>query len=556
MAYLVLARKWRPKTWNEVIAQEHVTLTLQNAINYNRLAHAYLFAGPRGVGKTSVARILAKALNCEKNSGPDPCNECSNCNEITDGRSIDVFEIDGASNRGIDEVRNLRENIRYVPARGKYRIYIIDEVHMLTSEAFNALLKTLEEPPDHVIFIFATTEPQKVPATILSRCQRFDFRRIGSQDIVQHLKHVSQEEKIEIEETALQLIAKKADGGLRDSQSILDQMVSYTGNKIKAEDVSQALGFIEQEIFFEVTNVLAARNISKGLALIDKIIGEGYDIGEFLSGLMEHLRNILIVKAMGSGELIETSITSKTQYEEALLDFQEEDLLRLIKIVANTSNAIKRSVNKRIQLELAILKMIKLDKTVHIDELLSYLNNLKYESPIILQKNQQNDSINKNPSKSPIINEDKPVDNIQKKEDKPDDNNQKNEDVGEQSVTIEDIAAKWMEVITQVKARKITLGSFLQEGFPVNINNNILEIGFGHANGFHIDAIMRSKNIVLEVFKAIFNIDIQLRCIKGDFPQLKKKSPKENKEEKLNALGEDDNVIKKLIDDFDVEIID
>jgi len=249
MSYVVIARRWRPQQFNEIIGQEHVSKTLSNAIANNRIAHSYIFTGPRGVGKTTTARILAKAVNCEKGPTPHPCNECASCKAITVGNSMDVLEIDGASNRGIDEVRNLRENIRYAPTQGKYRIYIIDEVHMLTKEAFNALLKTLEEPPEHAMFIFATTEIHRVPATILSRCQRFDFRRIPLKTIMEHLRRICDGEKIDIQEEALLQIAKKADGSMRDAQSILDQLISFSGNKIAFEDVAQALGVIHQDLF-------------------------------------------------------------------------------------------------------------------------------------------------------------------------------------------------------------------------------------------------------------------------------------------------------------------
>ena len=235
MSYIVLARKYRPMFFEDVVGQQHVTRTLQNAIEQNRIANAYLFAGPRGVGKTTVARILAKALNCEQGPTPRPCNQCSYCLEINESRSLDVFEIDGASNRGIDEVRNLRESLRYSPSAGKYRINIIDEVHMLTNEAFNALLKTLEEPPKNVLFIFATTEPHKVPATIMSRCQRFDFKRMSNKNIIEQLRMLCEKEQIEIDDESLRLIATRADGSMRDSESILDEIIAFAGKKITSK---------------------------------------------------------------------------------------------------------------------------------------------------------------------------------------------------------------------------------------------------------------------------------------------------------------------------------
>ncbi|NOY59306.1 MAG: DNA polymerase III subunit gamma/tau, partial [Calditrichaeota bacterium] len=253
MSYVVLARKYRPMFFKDVVGQQHVTKTLQNAIEQNRIANAYLFSGPRGVGKTTVARLLAKALNCEHGPTIKPCNECSSCIEINESRSLDVFEIDGASNRGIDEIRNLRESLRYSPNPGKHRIYIIDEVHMLTNEAFNALLKTLEEPPTNVLFIFATTEAHKVPTTILSRCQRFDFKRMSNKSIADQLRELAAKEKIEIDEESLRLIANKADGSMRDGESILDQVIAFAGTKIDSAQVADLLGIIDQELFFQVS---------------------------------------------------------------------------------------------------------------------------------------------------------------------------------------------------------------------------------------------------------------------------------------------------------------
>ncbi|MDD8018316.1 MAG: DNA polymerase III subunit gamma/tau, partial [Bacteroidota bacterium] len=260
MSYQVTARKWRPMVFDDVIGQSHVSNTLRNALAQNRLAHAFIFSGTRGCGKTTTARILARAVNCLHPKNFDPDNECEICKEIIDGRSLDVIEIDGASNRGVDEIRNLRESVRYTPTHGKKKVYIIDEVHMLTKEAFNALLKTLEEPPAHVLFIFATTELQKVPATILSRCQRYDFRRISIDEIVAHLKYISEQEKISIDNDSLLIIAKKGDGSMRDAQSIFDQVISFCGTTITSKQVGDALNIVDQELFFKVSDVIKAKD--------------------------------------------------------------------------------------------------------------------------------------------------------------------------------------------------------------------------------------------------------------------------------------------------------
>ena len=284
MSYIVFARKWRPSLFSEIIGQGHITRTLENAIEIGRIAQAYLFSGPRGIGKTSSARILAKALNCVEGPTKTPCNKCENCVEITEGRNLDVSEIDGASNRGIDEIRNLRENVRYLPARSKYKIYIIDEVHMLTKEAFNALLKTLEEPPSHVVFIFATTEPHKLPATILSRCQRYDFRLIPMEETRRQLSEISAAEKISIDEESLFLIAKRGGGSMRDALSFLDQSVSFCGNEITKEKLQSAFGLIEEDLYFRITGALINKSTKEGVALAQEIIGAGTTCANFFRG--------------------------------------------------------------------------------------------------------------------------------------------------------------------------------------------------------------------------------------------------------------------------------
>ncbi len=554
MSYLVLARKYRPQSWIDLVGQDHVSTTLKNAIQHDRLAHAYLFTGPRGVGKTSAARILAKALNCQKGPTADPCNQCSNCIEITESRSIDVFEIDGASNRGIDEVRNLRENIRYTPASGKYRIYIIDEVHMLTTEAFNALLKTLEEPPSHVMFVFATTEPHKVPVTIVSRCQRFDFRRINIQEMLTRLRDICKTEKITVDDEALLLIANKADGSLRDSQSVLDQMISFTGDKITAELVIKGLGLISQELFFEVTDVLASGEVPKGLTLVDKIIADGYDVEEFLTGFSEHLRNLLIVRSMESTELIDTTEPLKKKYLESVSRFQEEDILRLIRIVTQTIYTLKRSANPRIALELAIVKMIKLDKTITIDDLLSRLESLQ------ISGNPKSTAVKDTQTKSETKT-DLPVSTEGKQGSKQSTDTEdpplKIESPQEKKsvIKIDEIKEKWDSVIQAVKKEKITIGSFLQEGVISGAHDNKIELSFALSNGFHIDAIMRSKQVVLGVIKKIIGPNVDFECIKKIMPEHEKKVQSKNQKwEDLMLLKDKEPKIKKIIDDFDAEI--
>ena len=377
LAYLVLARRWRPQQFSDIIGQDHVSQTLTNAIASERIAHSFIFAGPRGVGKTTTARILSKALNCEKGPTIKPCNECSNCVSITKGNSLDVLEIDGASNRGIDEIRNLRENIHYAPTQGKYKIYIIDEVHMLTKEAFNALLKTLEEPPSHVIFMFATTEIHRVPATILSRCQRFDFKRIPTNTIILHLKKMCETDKIEIEEDALLEIAKKSDGSMRDAQSILDQIISYSGDKITAAQVAEILGLIDIDLFFSFTSKIRENNLKDLLLLCQKVFSDGIDLGEFLVGFEEHFRNLLITKTLQNMEFIHVSESFKERYLKESKEFTENDILQYLQLIGEIQNSIKWSTQPQIKFEFGILKMAKMPSMVEIENILEKIDLIK-----------------------------------------------------------------------------------------------------------------------------------------------------------------------------------
>lgn len=351
MQYQVTARKWRPMIFDDVVGQAHVTNTLRNAIATNRVAHAYVFSGTRGCGKTTTARILARALNCTSPINQNPDNSCDICKEIIEGRGMDVIEIDGASNRGVEEIRNLRDSVRYTPTHGKYKIYIIDEVHMLTKEAFNALLKTLEEPPENVVFIFATTEVHKVPMTILSRCQRFDFRRIAVDEIIKTLATIAAAENVTIEDDALMIIAKRADGSLRDAQSIFDQVRSFCGTTIKTTELLKGFNVVDQEIYFKVSELLKTQDSRSAIQLVDMILRSGYDVREFVSGLAEHLRNLLVARLTGSTQLIEGSEHDKKRYETEAIHFSEQDLIRYIKQTNELDQVLRWAAQPRYILE-------------------------------------------------------------------------------------------------------------------------------------------------------------------------------------------------------------
>jgi DNA polymerase-3 subunit gamma/tau len=355
MAYLALYRKWRPQTFGEIIGQEHIIRTLKNAVESGRTGHAYLFCGTRGTGKTTTAKVLAKALNCPEREGPEPCNTCESCRNITDGLSIDVIEIDAASNRGIDEIRDLREKIKFAPALAKFRVYIIDEVHMLTNEAFNALLKTLEEPPRHAVLILATTEPHKVPLTILSRCQRFDFRRIEPADIIRRLDEVASGAQLEVEEEALRLIARAAEGGLRDALSILDQGAAFGEMKVTAADVHNILGTVRLDALNRMAGCLAAGEAGSALRLVAELSFEGKDLRFFAREMAGYLRALLLEKIVPGSSAREAWGDPAIMTAQAA-EFSREGLLRAVEIMAGTEQEMKWSSQPGIILELALVK--------------------------------------------------------------------------------------------------------------------------------------------------------------------------------------------------------
>ncbi len=375
MAFVVTARKWRPQRFNEVVGQEHITATLKNALKNNRIAHAYLFTGPRGVGKTTTARILAKALNCLNPQDYEPCNECEMCKSIQSTQSLDIIEIDGASNRGIDEIRTLRDSVKYAPTRGKYKIYIIDEVHMLTKESFNAFLKTLEEPPAHTIFIFATTDVHKVPLTIISRCQRFDFRRIQLDTIKSLLNKIAESEKIKIDDKTLTIIAKKSDGALRDAESFFDQVVAFCGNNIDSSTVSKMLNLVDDEIYFTISDAILDKNYKAVFDVSNSIYDNGWNFIDFMDGLIEHFRNIMTVILTKNSNLVESADIYKTRYLEYIDKFSEGDLLRLLNFLNKTQQELRYSQNQKLKIEISLSHLIGLERSATISEIINDLGN-------------------------------------------------------------------------------------------------------------------------------------------------------------------------------------
>ncbi|HEY1266172.1 MAG TPA: DNA polymerase III subunit gamma/tau [Candidatus Binatia bacterium] len=392
MSYLVLARKWRPQTFKDIVGQSHVTQVLRNAIGTGRIAHAYLFTGVRGVGKTTAARVLAKALNCERGPAADPCNECSQCLEITEGRSLDVYEIDGASNRGIDEVRQIIENVKYQPARSRFKIYIIDEVHQVTKDAFNALLKTLEEPPEFVKFILATTEPHRLPETILSRCQRFDFRRIQTREAIERLREIAAKESLKISDGALLLLAREAEGSMRDAQSLLEQMLSYappeSGTSIDERLVENILGVTDRRVLYDISAAVLQGDAKKAVEIVAQVVDQGKDVARLSRELVEHFRNLLVARLSAGANEAKPAADARRQ----LLDLPDQEidelgqqaagvssdtLLDYFKFITAGDEEVARSPYPRFALEAALVRLATLSAAVPITELIDRLEGLE-----------------------------------------------------------------------------------------------------------------------------------------------------------------------------------
>jgi DNA polymerase III subunit gamma/tau len=549
MSYLVLARKKRPQVFEDVIGQRPITQTLQNAIAQKRVAHAFLFTGPRGVGKTSTARILAKALNCEKGPQMNPCNQCPACKEISEGNSIDVIEIDGASNRGIDEVRELRENVRYTPAKSRYKIIIIDEIHMLTLPAFNALLKTLEEPPLHIVFIFATTEPHKIPATILSRCQRYDFKRIPSGEIVQHLRRIVDEEKIEVSQRALSTLARESEGSMRDAQSLLDRLISYGGAKIRDEEVIEILGLIDQKILSDTIEAIADHDAGRCMEIVEQIYQFGYDIQRFCQELLQYLRNLILLKVSSRPELFlelpdEEILSLKGQAEK----FQFDRLNQLFSFLLKGEEEVAQSTFPRTMVEMALIRMAMLRPLRPIDEIIKKLEELgkteiaagkretteipplkKIAKPDPEQKEGKREEDDRrlkeerkeNREKKVFVEE--PSDDQDKlpvapREDAGDsEGSQERETFDKDSGEVKEEV--WKGLVDFVRARKPGLGSSLILGELVDLNQDRIEIGFEKDSFAYETMIERERRTQLEELCRDFlkrEVKVIISSLEGD----------------------------------------
>lgn len=519
--FIVTARKWRPLRFDSVVGQEHITGTLKNALKTGRIHHAYLFCGPRGVGKTTTARIMARAVNCLSPVDNEPCNECSNCTAVLSSRSIDIIEIDGASNNSVDDIRKLRENAKYAPSQGKYKMYIIDEVHMLSTSAFNALLKTLEEPPPHLLFVFATTESHKVPATIISRCQRFDFRRMEIADIVGQLKFIAEKEKITIDEESLVTIAKKGDGSMRDSQSIFDQVVAFCGMDIKYTEMASALHLIDEEFFFRITDAIAEKDTAKVFGLAQEVISRGYEIQETLQGLLDHFRNILTVIVTKETKLINTSSAFLAKYIETSKMYSKADILRYIQIISSTEQAIKYLPQPRIRFELALVNMAEMDKALEVKELIEEIRSLKAGVPMQSIAPSQAEPEKKKPELEVEAPMPEIIDNL--------------DDIPVQSkpskVDAELLRKKWGLVVAECVRKEPSLThlktletEFFESEVLVKVSNN-----------FVADSIKIKLDSIKSTADEFFNADIRFNIVMVESPNHTSSPADTNKETEFNS---------------------
>jgi DNA polymerase-3 subunit gamma/tau len=463
MSYLVLARKWRPQTFSDLIGQEHVSRTLQNAIESGRVAHAFLFTGARGVGKTSAARILAKALECEKGPLVEPCNVCQACTSITAGNAVDVSEIDGASNTGVDDIRELRENIKYLPSSFRFRIFIIDEVHMLSTSAFNALLKTLEEPPAHVKFIFATTEPHKVPITILSRCQRFDFKRIPVQKVVARLRQIAVQENISISNDALTTVARKGDGSMRDSLSTLDQVLAFCGDTVADEEVTSLLGVVDRRLLLEASNAVFSRDCRKVLEIVKKVDEFGCNMRHFCQELINHFRNLTIVQIVEDpSELLDLSEGELADITTQAGRAKQDDLHRYLALLLKAETEMALSGFPRLILEMALVKMCSLVPVVPVREILDRLK--------AIEEAGKSGSCDTRPLPTPKPQAARPVSTPREGKNMP--------AAVRKPAHQPETKADWPGFVAFAMGRKVSLGSLLEHGHPLQISMSLIKIGF------------------------------------------------------------------------------
>lgn len=533
MSYMALYREWRPKVFEDLIGQDHIVKTLKNQLISGRVPHAYLFCGTRGTGKTSTAKILSKAVNCLDPHDGDPCNVCEMCVETNEGTLIDVVEMDAASNRKIEHARDLIETVKYPPHKARHKVYIIDEVHMLTTEAFNALLKTIEEPPPYVIFILATTDPQKVPATILSRCQRFDFKRIKTDNVAGRLRKIADEKGIYAEDEALEAIARVSDGAMRDALSILDQAISMSNGKIEYNDIGTMLGLTSNKQLFDLVDFMVEKDIESTVKKIDEIILNGKDILQFIKDLTKHFRNLLMIKISKKPEnIIDAGEEAINSYREQSKRLRSEEIMRAINILVEAENEAKLTSQWRILLEMAVIKFCRREYDTSIEMVLSRLNSLE-------EKIKSGDIVVSSSNKG----ETTAAEVAKKIVEKPKQENQVSEGAkvyyGEAgSISLDEVRGAWQDALNLIKGnRKMSIYAWLINGDPSDVKGNTIIITFNEQYAFSITNLERSENksVVEENFSKALN-----KAVKVSFKVMEKDNQTlDGIENARRLLGED-----------------
>tara|TARA_Y100001970_G_scaffold247840_1_gene316904 strand:- start:414 stop:2060 length:1647 start_codon:yes stop_codon:yes gene_type:complete len=546
MSYKVLSLKLRPQLFDDVIGQTHVTQTLQNAIKMDRVAHGYIFSGSRGVGKTTTARILAKVLNCKKQNQFNPCGNCTNCIEITKGNNLDVQELDGASNRGIDEIRNLREAAKYPPNSGEYRIYIIDEVHMLTREAFNALLKTLEEPPKHMVFILATTDAYKIPTTILSRTQRFDFRPISIENISNYLVKILKNENIAYDLESINLIAKKASGSMRDALSIIDQLIAFSPNNLDVETVSELIGIIKENLYLEIMQNVENQEVDLIINHLNKIINEGYSISDYIIGFNDFIRNCLIIK---TNSKLKVNISSDSIKWVNNCRFSVADFLEMLDLSLQFESNIKSIKQLQVSIETLFIKlsMMNIDDKKHQELKKSYIDSN------ISQKSINHNDVNKNVDLNV-----KHSSNYNNNENSSDDFSPQNiNDINTSSkilsensdksnlISLDDIKNVWSKIIKKLEISNSKTSNILEETKLLNFDNGELLIEIIDGHKFHVNTLEKDIDQIELASSEILKQKIKVKFHVNETSNKNKTAKIENKEHPL---------FSKVLDTFNGEI--
>ena len=591
MPYQVLSLKWRPQTFADLVGQKHVSQTLINAFKKDRVAQAYALTGPRGVGKTTTARIIAKALNCKSLQNFDPCNGCSNCKEITDGRNIDVIEIDGASNRGIEEIRTLREQIKYPPMSSSYKVYIIDEVHMLTTQAFNALLRTLEEPPSHGKFILATTDAHKIPSTIISRCQRFDFRRISNNDIKDRLSMILDDEKIVSDLETLNAISMKADGSMRDALSLLDQVIAYAGENISIDSVSIILGVIPIELYFSYSDAILYKDNKSMIDILAKLKKSGYPLDDIIFGLNNHFRDLLISSAISKDSNSNININNVDKYLQSAKKWDSNFLLKISIIINEMEMTLKKISQPSIFFEMNSLKFIEMNTSGAIKKsespILNSPNNadknnqatknsinktnnldksetLKIEKNSVEKKNEaqtapaevQKNSNNVEPTNTTI--EHSSIHPAKPAEITSDEKNDNIKALGKTDIqtTLHNIIDKWPMLIEKISKERPSISTVLEYCKPVNLNNNIINLKMRGLPKFQAENLKNNSRLIEDCLKLIFNekLNIKIDWEESD-SQSKPAFAQRNEPTNENAIKHQEDLQSKVIEIFDGEIL-